>query len=779
VHDLLTENGLGQFYSLNPTPGNRVRERVRTDRFAYLNDAEVQQKLLDFDDGKLSRVTLHVPSVHCVACVWLLENLYQLHAGLGRSQVNFPKREVSISFDPRKIKLGELATLLASIGYEPQFTLGTLEKPIQGRIKARQWLQLGIAGFAFGNIMLFALPGYIGLDSVSGPMFSRVFGYLSLAIALPVLLYSAADYWKTSWFSLRQRRLTLDVPIAVGLLALYLRSAWEILSGAGEGYLDSLSGLVFLLLCGRAFQQITHERLAFDRDYKCFFPLSVTRVRGGVEESVAVSKIEVGDRLRLRNRELLPADSTLVCGDGLIDYSFVTGEANPLKRGFGDYLYAGGRQAGQMIEVQTVKPVSQSYLTSLWDDEAFRKDRDDTLDTLTNRFARYFTPLVIAVAMGAAAHWMLVGDTSRAINAFTSVLIVACPCALALAAPFALGTGQRLLARAEVFVRNSLVIERLGRITAIAFDKTGTLTGNTASGADFHAPAGTQASLNAREACQVSALARQSTHPLAMRICASLSRDRSERVNKLQVQEFSEMTGCGLRGRIGNDLVRLGSAAWLNSTTALSAPNLGSGSHVHLEINGQYRGAFVLGNAVRAHAASLLSMLARDYDLSLISGDNEKEREVFRQLFPGEQPVLFHQSPKDKLVFVKQLQASGHKVMMVGDGLNDAGAFRQSDVGVAVVENVGVFSPASDVILPAAKVGHVSAVLALAKRTNRIIHLCFRVSSVYNLIGISIAAAGYLSPLICAVLMPISSVSVVLVACGATKRAARKEGIWN
>jgi Cu+-exporting ATPase len=271
VHELLAENGLQQFYTLNRHPGNRVRERPSADRFAYLNEPAVQQKLLDYADDKLSRVTLHIPSIHCVACVWLLENLFRLHAGVGKSQVNFPKREVAVSFDPRKTSLGELAALLASIGYEPKFTLGTLEKTSVSGSRARQWLQLGIAGFAFGNIMLFALPVYIGLDSFSGPMFARVFGYLSLVIALPVVVYSAADYWKSSWLSLRRRKLTLDVPIAAGLLALYLRSGWEILSGTGEGYLDSLAGLVFLLLCGRAFQQITHERLAFDRDYKCFF----------------------------------------------------------------------------------------------------------------------------------------------------------------------------------------------------------------------------------------------------------------------------------------------------------------------------------------------------------------------------------------------------------------------------------------------------------------------------------------------------------------------------
>jgi len=769
VHDLLAESGLGQFYDLSRHPGVRVRRAAGREQWAYLDESPVRERLLDFTDGKLSRVTFHVPAMHCVACVWLLENLFRLHPGIGRSQANFPKREVAISFANGKIALSELVALLVSIGYEPVLTLGELEKTKPNLTLRRQRLQVGIAGFAFGNIMLVSLPLYLGMDSLSGPVLGSLFGYLSLALAAPVLVYSASDYWRSALLSLRQRVLTLDVPIALGLAALYAQSAYEILAGRGGGYLDSLAGLVFFLLCGRVFQQRTHDRMAFDRDYKSFFPLSATRRTATGDEIVAISSLRPGDRLVLRNGELIPADARLLRGPAFIDYSFVTGESEPVAKEEGAYLYAGGQQMGGAIEVETVKPVSQSYLTTLWNHEAFQKDREDNLNTLTNRYSRRFTLLVIAVASASALFWTASGDPERALKAFTSVLIVACPCALALAAPFTLGTAQRMLARGKVFLRNALVLERMARVDAIVFDKTGTLTASHANAVSFHGMA-----LSAEEARLVHSLARHSTHPHSVRVCESLA----EKQSPLGVDSFAETPGGGIEGNAEGHQVRLGSSSWLASRgVAVPKLVLPPGGVVCLALDGRYRGAYVLGSALRPDTERLLSRLAARYEIALLSGDNERERESFAELFRGDARLNFNQSPLDKLGFIRAMQKSGRTVMMAGDGLNDAGALRQSDVGVAVVERMGVFSPASDVIMEASGVPRLFEVLALARRAAFIVRLSFAVSALYNLAGIAIAASGMLSPLICAILMPLSSVSVVLFACGTTHWAARRLGL--
>ena len=787
VFELLTENGLESFYELADTAGVRVKA-TREDQFNYLDEPVVRERLVDFQDERITRITFHIPAIHCIACVWLLENLFRLNTGIGESQVNFPKKEVSVSFQNARVHLSEVVTLLASLGYEPELKLSDLTPARQHPVARRLWLQLAVAGFAFGNLMLLAIGVYFGVDAFSGPLFRKLAGWFGLLLSIPVVTYSALDYWRTAWMSLKQKRLAIEVPIAAGIVAIFAQSAYEVLSGAGEGYFDSLCGLMFFLLCGRLFQQKTFDRLSFERDYQSFFPLAVIRRNRGTEtdserqnqcglvsapiaeEHVSLAQLRVGDVLVIRNGELIPADSRLVSGTACIDYSFVTGESEPIEKHAGDYLYAGGRQIGGAIEVEMAKPVSQSYLTSLWNQDAFRKDKAATFETLINAYSYRFTIVVVGIAIGAAVFWAF-RDPRVALKAFTSVLIVACPCALALAAPFTLGTAIRALGRRNIFVKSTDVIEALAKVNAVVFDKTGTLTAAGAQSVNF---VGTP--LGSEERRWIHSLANQSTHPLSARIGQSLHADFLE-----PVRSFFETTGCGIEGTVARRGIALGSAAWFklrgivqeNCDSAKRPFFRGKGSMVHVAIDEQYRGCFVLESTLRRHVNSAIGRLSADCELTLLSGDNEKQRDTFAELF-GER-TRFGQSPLDKLEFVHALQRSGKCVAMVGDGLNDAGALKQSDVGVAVVENISAFSPASDVIMNADMVSRFDAVLRFSKKSARIVRLSFVLSGLYNVAGIGIAASGLLAPIVCAILMPLSSVSVVTFACGATAWVARHE----
>ena len=757
VFSLLKENGLEQFYALNKSPGAQIRPAGLSAKWAFLDDPAVQETLFDFADHARAKVTLHLPAIHCIACVWLLENLFQLHAGIGRSLVNFSRREVAITFAPDKIKFSELAALLASIGYEPLLTLSETEKPKPSPLSKKTWLQIGLAAFGFGNIMLMSLPFYLGLDSFNGPWFRIISGWLGLALALPVVTYSAADFWRAAWLGVRRRVLTMEVPIAIGLAAIYGVSIVEVLSHRGPGYCDSLCGLIFFLLCGRLFQRRTYSRLTFDRDYKGFFPLSVVRKTPAGEESVAISRLQTGDRIILRHGELLPADARLISGGACIDYSFVTGEAEPVACEMNQHLYAGGRQVGGMIEVETVKPVAQSYLATLWNNEAFRKNSDHDLDSLTNRYSKRFTRLVIGVAVGAAVFWVF-KDASKSLKAFTSVLIVACPCALALAAPLTHGTAQRILARLKIFLKNALVIERMAEVNAIVLDKTGTLTTADARGVEFQGPA-----LLPDEVRWIASLARCSTHPHSVRISQALG------ATAFPVREFGETPGFGIQGEICGRRILLGSRAWLESRGIIGGAEFSvRGSGVFVAIDGRPRGAFALENSLRPEVAQLLARLGGRFELALLSGDNEREAARLKKIFGERATLRFNQSPADKLDFIRELQLRGRKVMMVGDGLNDAGALKQADVGVAVVAQIGVFSPASDVILDAAELPRLAQVLEFSRRAAIIVRAGFVVSTGYNVVGVSVAAAGLLSPMVCAILMPLSSATVVVFASGAT-----------
>lgn len=767
VFELLTENGLTEFYQLSEAAGVRVRAETKADQFRYLDEPAVLEKLADYQDGRTVRITFRVPAIHCIACVWLLENLFRIKPGIGRSQVDFARKKLSLSFDPRQIGLSQVAALLASMGYEPELKFSDLDGPRGNPALKRLWMQIGVAGFAFGNNMLFSIALYFGVDAFSGPMFQKMAGYMSMALATPVLLYSARDYFRLAWTGLKHRLLTIEVPIAAGILVIYAQSAFEVISGRGEGYFDSFAGLLFFLLCGRLFQQKTYERLAFDRDFKSFFPLSVQRVKDGAEESVSLGKLETGDRLRVRNGELIPADAHLIAGAALIDYSFVTGESEPASKSPGEYLYAGGRQIGAAIEIETVKAVSQSYLTSLWNQDAFKKEAGESLDTLINRYSQRFTKIVILVALAAAGYWAIY-DPGRSLKAFTSVLIVACPCALALAAPFTLGTAIRVLGRRNIFVKSAHVIERLARIDSIVFDKTGTLTAAGAGSIRFDGR-----DLTREEEVWVYSMTRHSTHPLAVRIGEAIARDHFPAA----VRSFAETAGCGMEGSVEGREIWIGSAAWLESRGArVPAVEAGRGSVVHLAIDGMHRGAFVLASSLRRHSSELLGDLARRHELALLSGDGDRDRARLQTVF-GEAELHFEQSPLDKLKHIERRQRRGRSVMMVGDGLNDAGALKQSDVGVAVVENVGAFSPASDIIMSAGMLPKLGSLLDFSRASVRIVKFSFVISSLYNLVGVGIAASGRLAPIVCAILMPLSSISVVAFACLATAFSGRQQGL--
>lgn len=770
VYELLSEHGLDRFYRLEDRPGLRPVEGDG-ERFRYLDDESVRRELLEFSDGTTARVTFHIPAIHCVACVWLLENLFQLHPAVGVSRVHFPRKEVSISFREQDVSLSDLVILITRLGYEPEIRLEAMEQKGSDPTARRLFLRLGLAGFAFGNIMLISLPGYFGLDRFSGPAFERFFGWVSLVLALPVLFYSAGDYWRAARLSVQQHRLGIELPIALGLAALFGQSAYIALSGLGPGYFDSFAGLVFFLLCGQVFQRRTYDRLSFDRDYKAYFPLSVTRVdKEGMPVSTPVTRLDVGDRLHLRYGELIPADAVLIRGTALVDYSFVTGESEPVSRQVGDLLYAGGRGVGGLIEVETVKPVSQSYLTSLWDQDVFRKPTL-SMSSLTDRISRRFTLVVVGLAVAAGLYWAF-ADSSLALRSFISVLIVACPCALALAAPFTLGSALRFLGRRHFFLRNAETVEALARVDTVVFDKTGTLTETLAGGAAFDGPP-----LSAGERSVVAALVHHSTHPHCLRLARRLAGESPLK----DVEGLQEVAGSGIEGIADGTRLRLGSRRWLNKMGEGPGEGDDPGATVHLSIDGRWRGAFHLDSRYREGIEQLVETLAGRCRLAVLSGDNDREREVLQGWFGTDAELHFEQSPLDKLQFVRSLQEEGRRVLMVGDGLNDAGALKQSDVGVALTEDVTSFSPACDAILDARRLGRLPRFLEYAHDAVRIIVICFCMSFLYNVLGIAYAARGILSPLLSAVLMPISSVTVVgfavAAAAWADRRRHRGEGV--
>ncbi|RPD48320.1 HAD family hydrolase [Hymenobacter sediminis] len=763
VYELLDQSNLCTYYRLDDKPGQKIPEVELPGRFDYLNSESVQSQLLAFRSEALNQLTFSIPQMHCASCIWLLENLFKLNPGITSSRVNFLRKELTVSYNPAATTLTEVAKLLASVGYEPQITLAELGAQPH-RANRTLYYQLGLAAFAFGNVMLMAFPDYFSFTEQLQASFGQFFGWLSLGLSLPVLLVSARGFYRSAWQGLRHRYINLDFPISLGLTALFLTSLYDIATQHGPGYLDSFTGLVFFMLIGKWVQQRTYDALRFDRDFTSYFPVAVTRLTaGGREESVAVRELRAGQRIRVRHQEIIPADAVLLRGQGQIDYSFVTGESVPVARTSGEVVYAGGRQTGEALELEVVREVSQGYLTQLWNNPAFQKEEKATLETYANKVGRYFVAVTLVLALGAVAYWQWQGRPDMALRAFTSVLVIACPCALSLATPFALGAALRALGRCKLFLKNSGVVETLGRADTIVFDKTGTLTDVKRSAVEYAGPTLTLAQQQA-----IAAVIQHSTHPLSQRLAAELP------ASHLPVQEFREVAGQGLCGTVAGEEVRVGSAAFVGvgnpapeagtpATAESAATTDGLQSRVYVSVEG-VQGCYLLRNVYREELRSILAELSRHYHLAVLSGDNDTEQDRLRELFGPQAELHFRQSPQQKLDYVAHLRQQGRTVIMVGDGLNDAGALQQADAGVALTDTLTNFSPACDAILDARSFGQLSTFLRFSQDCLQVVLGTFVLSFCYNGIGLGLAVQGKFTPIVSAILMPISSLSVMVFA---------------
>lgn len=751
VYEILQENGLGNYYRIENRPGVSQLKRTK-EEYAYLDDAEIQSKLIDYQDKHLTKVRFYLPDIHCSSCIWLLENLYRLHPAIQQSEVNFLNRTLSVRYSTEETSLRKVVELLASIGYAPSLQLAQVDEPKTPAVSRLLYYQLGLAGFAFGNIMLFSFPEYLGLEDAK---FTQFFSYLSLALAIPVMVFSGRHYVQSSYLALKNRSLNLDVPLALGMFALFFRSAYEILSGTGVGYLDSFSGLVFFLLIGRWFQQKTYHHLSFERNYRSYFPIAVQVKADGKLQQKALQKLEIGDIIFIKNEEIIPVDAILLKGRARIDYSFVTGESAPIEKKPGEKVYAGGKQLGERIELRVCKKVEQSYLIQLWNHQTFQQ-KEESSTRLATLIGRWFTYAILVIAAAVLIYW-IPRDSGIAIHAFTSVLIVACPCAVALSIPFTYGNVLRILARYQFYVKNVQVIERLQHLTDIVFDKTGTLTETTHKKLQFIGTPLTQ-----EQQQLIKSLVIHSSHPLSQSI-----NHYFDTVEALEdVQDYEEIKGKGIAAIINGQHLRLGAADFmLDINNTIQTPEKG----VYVERNQELLGYFQLRPTYRTGLYNLLKVLKGKYQLHLLSGDTDAERQQLQPYFGEASQLHFQQSPTDKLHFIEQLQQQQRSVLMVGDGLNDAGALQQSDVGLVITEQLNNFSPACDAILAAEELERLPQFIRYARAAQWIVFASYSLALIYNVIGLGFAVQGLLSPVIAAILMPLSSVTIVTFGVGMSK----------
>ncbi|WP_017259084.1 heavy metal translocating P-type ATPase [Pedobacter arcticus] len=759
VYSILAAGNLQNYYKLNNYPGASQKKEIQA--FDYLNIPEITAKLVNYQDTDKTIVTLYLPAIHCSSCIWLLEHLNKLDAGVTESRVDFLKKQIYLQFNHNHTKLQQIAQLLTSIGYEP---LISLQDVVNNDVSKKDRLipKIAVAGFCFGNVMLLAFPAYFGI-APSERHFGEFFSLLSLAFCIPAVFYSGLDYFKRAYVSLKQGVLNIDFPLALGIAVLLIRTIADYVFNVGEGFADTLTGLVFFLLIGKLVQQKTYHHLSFERDYRSFFPVAVDVINeNGEIIPIALENIKEGDRISVKNQEIIPADAILLNGNALIDFSFVTGESKPIQKVLGEIIYAGGRQTAGSLELEVIKPVSQSYLTGLWNNESFQKANDNKTKTFVTKVSHYFSIILLSLATLTLLFW-LPYSWQTGLNAFTAILIIACPCALALSTPFTMGAALSIFDKNKFYLKNTDVVEQLAAIDTIVFDKTGTVTLADNNSIEFIGNV-----LNGLESNIIYSICKNSSHPLSRKICGFLNTSKV-----IAIEDFKEIPGKGMHTIYQGYEIFIGSTSFVPhaSTRLVDFPQ------VHININGEYLGYFKINQKLRPQLGELMLSLSTNYQTYLISGDGNQDNSLLKHYFKSESHLLYQQSPQDKLDFIAKQQRNDAKVLMIGDGLNDAGALQQSNSGIAVTDNINNFTPGSDAILDGTSFHLLPDFLKFSKATVNIIHLSFCIAVCYNIIGISFAIQGKLSPLIAAILMPLSTVTIILFTSISTHIQAKKHNL--
>lgn len=738
VFEILSANNFDDYYQIDERPGIKINEKSKY-YFDFLRLPEFQEKLTLYSDEKILKTEFYIPQIHCNSCIWLLENLPKLNNSFIEVQVNFSSKKVQIAVE-KGFTLEKIATFLSKLGYSPDFSSQT-----EAKKKTNKTLiyKVGVAGFCFGNIMLLTFPEYLGLKD-GYDQFRELFLWISFGLSIPVTFYSGSFYLKNAIHGIKNKVFNMELPIAIGLLVLFLRSSFELFQYTGQAYFDSLAGLIFFLLIGKWFQDHTFSNLSFQRDYKSFFPIALQKVEQNQIVITPIEDLEIGDIVEIRNDELVPADALLISGEASLDYSFVTGETKTNHIEAGKKIFAGGKQKGSTIQIQLIKKTNNSYLTGLWNSIHYsKKSKENRLKKVSRLLSKYFTVSILVISLLTAVFWYFY-NPELILKSVTTVLIIACPCALALSIPFTYGNALKFLSKKKVYFRKSEVIDELAEITDIVFDKTGTLTNEN------EVQVLLRDELNDETITAIKAGTSNSTHPISQAIFSALSS-----TNLPAVSSFNEITGKGIEFTVENKHYKLGSHSFIEPN------NTENPNDVFVSCDSIVVARFSIEQNYRPELKSVLNQLANNYTIHVLSGDNDSQKSVLKDSFNIEN-AYFNQSPQDKLKYIQRLQSEGKQVLMLGDGLNDAGALKESDLGIAISNRLHSFTPASDVILDASAFHLLPKIIDYSIYCKRIVTISFIISLLYNVIGLSIAVQGIFAPVLAAILMPLSSISVVL-----------------
>ncbi|MBM9499437.1 heavy metal translocating P-type ATPase [Leptospira sp. 201903071] len=756
---LLVNNGLTQFYVLRGSEKIEAVDTERKNRENLETESVYQEYVIQKEEG-IFETLITIGKIHCSACVWLNEKVLGDHKGILEARINFATGRMKIVYDRRLVDLNEIFSIINGIGYEP-----SLYSPLKAETKVSRFskdlfYRMALAGFSWGNIMLFSIGLYAGYFSGIEIEFKRLFHYVSWIFATPVYLYSGYPFFKGAKESIKRKMLTMDTLLFSGVSLAYFYSVYVTLTDNGEVYFDSVCTIYFFILIGKFLESAI--RLKAGRkvgELLSTLPQEFTVIRESVETQIAPSAIRVDERILLKNGNRVPVDGILQSTTAYFDESFLTGESKPVTHKNGDSILSGSlclSTNAELLATTTAKESTLSRISALIETSLQAKPG---IQRTTDRFSTYFIQIVlwIAVATLGVFGFYFHNWESAVLNTI-SVLIVACPCALGLAVPAAYVVSNLLHSSKGILVKNPDSLEILSRADQIYFDKTGTLTTGKLSLQE-------EQFLNEEEKLRIYSLVLSlesgSTHPLAESLKKEIGKKLQSQNQEPIVytwKEIVELPGSGMEGRLIGETA----SYRIGNLNFVSKGNQKQDGKIYLGKEGNLLANFVLEDSVRPETKNTVEKLKQRFGfLGILSGDSKSKVESLAASVGIDHP-LFELKPEEKLRVIQKAQEEGKTVVMVGDGINDSACLAAASLGISMGIASDLSIDKSDLVLIGNQLDSIVSAVEISKKTRKIVFQNILISLTYNSIMLPLAAFGFMLPVICAGFMTLSSLSVVL-----------------
>ncbi len=736
VFNVLHEKGLETYYEIKNNSANFKRRspvEVKASEFNFLDDPDFLREFSYLETNSSRVMEFYLEGIHCLACLWLIEKLPEFVPNVISSKLDLERSVATVVLQDSG-KFSQVAREFNQLGYRPH-PLKKNQDVVELKMKEERMalIRIGVAGAAAGNIMIYAVSLYGGASD----HFAQLFNSLTVAFAIPVMTFSAYPFYKNAWNALKNRTLSIDIPISLALIMGVVMGIFNLILGIPENYFDSLTTLVFLLLLSRYFLQKIQEKGLSAQDLHYFYQ-SDSVLRAAPESPTEFMEIhpkfiKVGDMLKIRAGEFIPADGVVIQGISNLNNSLLTGESEPVKIRVGQKVFSGTQNVDQDLIIEAEKVQDETRLGRLLKNvENGWAHRSQIVD-LTSRVSKYFTLAVFILSASLFVYVYQTGDARHALEQAITLLIVTCPCALALATPLTFTRSLSKAAEQGIIIKSDEVIEKLAKIKNIFLDKTGTITHGKLKIINFNIHKKSAFSIEDI----ISNLENRSRHPVALALMEFI---KGKGVQSFLVEDRQELLGQGVSGTIGDHFYEI------NKSGIFEDKNLVA--------------TFTVQDTVRADSIETLKkIMAHKLNVQILSGDRtEVVTKIAQEVQLPLSNALSELSPEQKSQMIKTTPHS----MMVGDGANDAIALSQADVGVAVLGAMDISLRAADVYLTTPGLVPVEKLIILSEQTMKVIHRNLALSLLYNLASVAAAFMGYINPLVAAIIMPVSSLTILI-----------------